>query len=316
MRVAILDDYQNAATTLAPWNTLPPTVRVVAFHDTLGEESAIVQRLRDFEIIVAMRERTAFPKSLLERLPNLKLLVTTGMRNAAIDLTAAAACNVLVCGTELLGYPTAELVWGLILGLARNIPNEAHAMRDGAWQTTLGVGLRGKTLGLLGLGRLGSEVAAIGEAFQMNVIAWSPNMSESRASAVGVRYASKSELFREADVLSIHLVLGERSRGLVGQQELSLMKPSAFLVNTSRGPIVDEAALLNTLRARSIAGAALDVYGEEPLPPRHPLRELSNVLLTPHLGYVTVENYRLAYGQAVENIAGFLAGRPVRVLTA
>ena len=315
MQVAILDDYQSVAIALAPWDTLPPTVKVVPFHDTLGEESSIAQRLRDFEIIVAMRERTAFPKSLLERLPNLKLLVTTGMRNASIDLAAAAARKILVCGTELLGYPTAELVWGLILGLARNIPSEVRAMQDGAWQTTLGIGLRGKTLGVLGLGRLGSEVAAVGKAFQMNVIGWSPNLTEERASAMGVRYADKSGLFREVDFLSIHLVLGERSRGLVGRRELSLMKPSAFLINTSRGPIVDEEALLHALQARSIAGAALDVYCEEPLPALHPLRRLRNVLLTPHLGYVTVENYRLAYGQAAEDIAAFLAGRPIRVLT-
>jgi len=315
MQVALLDDYQNVALALAPWDTLLPNARVVAFDDTLREESSIVQRLRDFDAIVAMRERTPFPKSLLERLPRLKLLVTTGMRNAAIDLAAATARNVLVCGTELLGYPTSELVWGLILGLARNIPSEARAMGDGGWQTTIGIGLRGKTLGLVGLGKLGGEVAVIGRAFQMNVIGWSPNLTEARASAVGVRHVTRSELFQESDFVSIHLVLGERSRGLVGQEELSLMKPSSFLVNTSRGPIIDETALLAALQTKSIAGAALDVFCEEPLPADHALRQLRNCLLTPHLGYVTVENYRLAYSQAAEDIAAFLAGKPIRVLT-
>jgi phosphoglycerate dehydrogenase-like enzyme len=315
MQIAILDDYQNAALSLAPWNSLPPELRVTSFHDTLREESALADRLRPFEILVAMRERTPFPRTLFERLPKLKLLVTTGMRNAAIDLAAATARNVTVCGTDLLGYPTAELAWGLVLSLARHIPGEAESMRHGGWQTTLGVGLRGKTLGLLGLGRLGSEMAAIGRAFQMRVMAWSPNLTEERAGAAGVQLATKDSLFREADFLSIHLVLGDRSRGLVGAQELSLMKPSAYLVNTSRGPILDETALLAALEASAIAGAALDVYGEEPLPPEHRLRRLPNVLLTPHLGYVTVENYRLAYGQAVEDIAAFLGGAPVRVLT-
>jgi phosphoglycerate dehydrogenase-like enzyme len=316
MQIAILDDYQNVALSLASWNSLPPALKLRAFRDTLRDEAALAERLRPFDIIVAMRERTPFPRTLFERLPNLKLLVTTGMRNAAIDLAAAGACKVTVCGTELLGYPTAELAWGLILGLARSIPAEAQNMREGLWQTTVGIGLRGKVLGLLGLGRLGMEVAAIGKAFQMRVISWSPNLTAERAGAAGVRLAGKEELFREADVLSVHLVLGERSRGLVGAHELSLMKPSAYLVNTSRGPIIEEAALLAALEARKIAGAALDVYGEEPLPAQHRLRQLPNVLLTPHLGYVTTENYRLAYGQAVEDIAAFLRGTPIRVLSA
>ena len=237
-----------------------------------------------------MRERTPFPRTLLERLPTLKLLVTTGMRNAAIDLAAAAARQVTVCGTDLLGYPTAELAWGLILGLARNIPAEVEGMRQGGWQTTLGVGLRGKTLGLLGLGRLGSGMAAIAKAFQMELLAWSPNLTAERAGTAGVQLATRDSLFREADFLSIHMVLGERTRGLVGAHELSLMKPSAYLINTSRGPIVDEAALLAVLEAKAIAGAALDVYGEEPLPQEHQLRQLSDVLLTPHLGYVIRES--------------------------
>jgi phosphoglycerate dehydrogenase-like enzyme len=316
VEVAILDDYQGTSLTLAPWNALPAGVRVRAFQDTLHDEAALAHRLLPFNIVVAMRERTSFNRSIFERLPNLKLLVTTGMRNAAIDLAAAAANRVTVCGTDLLGYPTAELTWGLIIALARNIPRESRSMLDGAWQTTLGITLRGKTLSVLGLGRLGSEVAAIGKAFQMNVIGWSPNLTSERANTLGVRFVTKSELFRAADFLSIHLVLGDRSRGLVGATELSLMKHSAFLVNTSRGPIIDERALVAALEARAIAGAALDVFNEEPLPAHHRLRQLPNALLTPHLGYVTKENFHLAYGQAIEDIAAFLSGAPIRVLNA
>ena len=316
MRAAILDDYQNAALVSAPWDRLGPQVQLTIFDDTLKDETSIAQRLRDFEIIVAMRERTPFTGSLLEQLPELRLLVTTGMRNAAIDLAAAARRNILVCGTDLLGYPTAELAWGLIIALARNIASEDRGMRDGRWQTTLGAGLRQKTLGILGLGKLGGEVASFAKAFQMKVIAWSPNLDEERAQRLSVQYVGKDELFRAADFLTIHMVLSARSRGLVGERELSLMKPTAYLINTSRGPIVDEDALLDILDRRGIAGAALDVYAEEPLPPDHRLRRLDNVLMTPHLGYVTAENYRLAYSQVVEDILAFLAGKPIRLLTA
>lgn len=314
MRLAILDDYQGVALALADWRRLAPGVTADPVCEPFADEDDAAARLADAEIIVAMRERTPFPASLLARLPRLRLLVTTGMRNAAIDLAAAAERGVTVTGTEMLGYPTAELAWGLALALARNIGREDRGMRAGAWQTTVGVGLRGKTLGLLGLGRLGTEVAGYGRAFGMDVVAWSPNLDAERAAAAGARRVEKAELFAAADFVSIHLVLGARSRGVVGRAELAAMKPTAFLVNTSRGPIVDEAALLDALEQERIAGAALDVYDREPLPADHPLRRLGNVVLTPHLGYVTEENYRQCYGQALEDVEAFLAGRPVRKL--
>ncbi|MBV8650642.1 MAG: D-2-hydroxyacid dehydrogenase family protein [Alphaproteobacteria bacterium] len=314
MRVAILDDYQSAALTLADWQSLHPAVQIEAVDAHIADEAELARRLHVFEIVVAMRERTPFPASLFARLPNLKLLVTSGMRNAAIDLDAAAKHGVTVCGTDMLPYPTAELTWGLILGLARHIPYEDAAMRRGAWQTTLGIGLKGKVLGLLGLGRLGAQVAAVGTAFGMEIIAWSQNLTAERASAAGAKRVDKAELFAAADVLSIHLVLSARTTGLVAASDLARMKKTAFLVNTSRGPIVDEAALLRALQEKRIAGAAIDVYDREPLPADHPIRRQTNVVVTPHLGYVTVENYRLAYGQAVEDIAAYLAGAPLRVI--
>ncbi len=315
MRLAILDDYQRAALAMADWDSLRPAMEIQSFHDILVSDDAVAERLRDFEIIVAMRERTAFRRSLLERLPKLKLLVTTGMVNASIDLKAAAERGIVVCGTSALRHPTAELTLGLILVLARSITREDAAMRKGGWQTTIGIGLHGKVLGILGLGRLGSQVAAFGKAFQMEVIAWSENLTAERASSLGVQRVDKQELFRTSDFLTIHLILSKRTRGLVGPDDLAAMKPSAYLINTSRGPIVDERALIATLEGRKIAGAALDVYDQEPLPGDHPLRRLENVVLTPHLGYVTAENYRVFYGDAVENVRAFLAGNPIRVLT-
>ena len=315
-RVAILDDYQDVALSMADWASLGAGVSVQSFHEPLGGEEAIAHRLRDFDIIVAMRERTPFPRSLLARLPSLKLLVTTGRRNAAIDVKAAAERGVPVSGTSTLSMPPVELTWGLILALARKIPQESAAMRSGAWQTTIGVGLHGKTLGVIGLGRLGTEVARIGKAFGMHVVAWSQNLTTEITGPLGVELVDKDTLFRRADVVTIHLVLSARTRHLVGERELAAMKPTAFLVNTARGPIVDEQALLTARCGRRIAGAGLDVYDEEPLPADHPLRRLDNVVLTPHLGYVTVENYRVAYGEAVENIRSFLAGTPLRVIQA
>jgi phosphoglycerate dehydrogenase-like enzyme len=314
-RVAILDDYQDVALAVAEWRSLGPEVAVQAFHERLSGD-ALVKRLADFEVIVAMRERTHFPHSVLERLPKLKLLVTTGMRNVAIDVKAAAELGVVVSGTGLLTPPTAELTWGLILALARHIPEEAQQMRSGGWQTTVGVGLNGKVLGVLGLGKLGSEVARVGRAFQMEVIAWSQNLTEEHASSLGARRVEKDELFQRADFVTIHLILSKRTRGLVTAHELALMKPEAYLINTSRGPIVEERALIDVLTNHKIAGAALDVYDEEPLPDEHALRKLDNVVLTPHLGYVTVENYRKAYGEAVEDIRAFLAGHPIRTIAA
>jgi phosphoglycerate dehydrogenase-like enzyme len=313
-RVAILDDYQDIALSLADWQSLGPDVSVEAFHERLASEDALVQELADFDAIVAMRERTQLPRSLLGRLPKLKLLVTTGMRNVAIDAKAAAELGIVVSGTGMLTPPTAELTWGLILALARHIPKEAQQMRRGGWQTTIGVGLSGKVLGVLGLGKLGSEVARVGRAFQIEVIAWSQNLTAEHASSMGAKRVEKDELFQRADFVSVHLILSKRTRGLVTARELALMKPGAYLINTSRGPIVEERALIDVLTNHKIAGAALDVYDQEPLPDEHPLRRLDNVVLTPHLGYVTVENYRKAYGEAVEDIRAFLAGQPIRTI--
>jgi phosphoglycerate dehydrogenase-like enzyme len=313
IRVAILDDYQGVALSMADWTGLGPGVTVQSVREPIPAD-ALATRLRDFEIIVAMRERTSFPRTLIEQLPTLKLLVTTGRRNASIDVKAAADRGVPVSGTATLSTPPVEITWALILALARHIPAEATTMRTGGWQTTIGTGLHGKVLGVIGLGRLGSEVARIGKAFSMDVVAWSQNLTSDAAAAAGARLVDKAALFRESDFVTIHLVLGARTRHLVGAAELSSMKPSAYLVNTARGPIVDEQALLAALTARRIAGAGLDVFDEEPLPDSHPFRALDNVVLTPHLGYVTTENYREMYGQAVEDIKAFLAGTPLRVI--
>jgi phosphoglycerate dehydrogenase-like enzyme len=313
-RVAILDDYQDVARRLADWKSLP--AEVVVFRDHLSDESKVAARLADFDVVVAMRERTPFPRSLFERLPRLRLLVTTGMRNASIDLRAAADRGLVVSGTAGLPSPTAELTWALILALVRHVPREDRATREGRWQETLGTTLKGRTLGVLGLGQLGSRVARVGKAFEMDVIAWSQNLTAERATAVGATLAgSRDELLVRADIVTIHLVLSDRTRGLVGARELGLMRPTAYLVNTSRGPIVDEGALIATLRAGKIAGGGLDVYDEEPLPADHPLRRLPNTVITPHLGYVTEETYQIFYSQALEDIRAFLAGAPVRVLS-
>jgi len=315
-RLAILDDYQKVALQMADWKSLGSAVAVEVFHDTLSDQDALAERLRDFEIVVAMRERTPFRSELLERLGTLKLLITTGMRNASIDLKSAAERGIMVCGTDVVSSPTVELTWGLILSAARHISREDQGMRSGRWQTTVGLGLEGRVLGLLGLGNLGSRVAVIGKAFQMRMIAWSQNLTAERAASLGVERVEKEELFRRADFLSIHMVLSKRSRGLVDTPELAVMKPTAYLINTSRGPIVNEKALIVALESRKIAGAALDVYDQEPLPADHVLRGLNNVVLTPHLGYVTVENYRQMYAQAIEDIRAFLDGHPVRIISA
>jgi phosphoglycerate dehydrogenase-like enzyme len=315
-RVAILDDYQRVARRMADWSALPAGTDVTVFEDHLASADAVAERLRDFDVVIAMRERTPFPRALLERLARLKLLVTTGMRNASIDVQAATDRGIAVCGTAGLPYPTAELTWALILGLARHVPTEDRSTRDGRWQVSLGVGLNGKTLGVLGLGTLGSRVARVGKAFEMTVLAWSQNLTAERAAEAGATLVAKDELLARADVVTIHLVLGARSRGLIGARELALMKPSAYLVNTSRGPIVDEAALVAALRDGKIAGAGLDVFDEEPLPLDHPFRNLPNTVITPHLGYVTEEGYRIFYGHALEDVQAFLRGQPVRVLKA
>ena len=313
-RVAILDDYQGVARGMADWASLPAGTEVVFFADHLKDNAAIAARLADFDAVVAMRERTAFPRALLERLPKLKLLITTGMRNASIDVAAATERGITVCGTSGLPYPTAELTWGLILALFRRIPQEDRSTREGTWQVSCGLGLNGKTLGVIGLGGLGSRVARVGTAFEMKVVAWSQNLTAERAAEFGATLVSKDELLATSDVATIHLVLGDRTRGLIGARELSRMKRTAYLVNTSRGPIVDEAALVAALNAGTIAGAGLDVYDDEPLPMDHPLRNHPKTVITPHLGYVTEETYRIFYGHALEDVKGWLAKQPVRVI--
>jgi len=314
MRIAILDDYFDAARNLADWNQLSGRADIQVFTEHLGGEENAAKKLVDFQIIVGMRERTPFPATLIRRLPQLKLLITTGMRNLSFDLEAARSQGVTVCGTGGVGSPTSELAVGLMLALMRDIPGQFGSMRKGGWQTRPGYSLAGKTLGLLGLGKIGGAVAAVGQAFNMKVIAWSQNLTEQRAAECHTLRVAKDELFRQADVLSIHLILSGRTRGIVGARELGLMKPTAFLINTSRGQIVDEAALLKILTEKRIAGAAIDVYGVEPLPADHPIRRLDNVLLTPHLGYVSLENLTRMYQDAVEDILAFLDGKPVRIL--
>ncbi|MEM7249947.1 MAG: D-2-hydroxyacid dehydrogenase family protein [Pseudomonadota bacterium] len=314
MRVALLDDYQGVAMSMADWKRLPTNVDVVAFPDHVDDEAALVDRLKDFDIVMAMRERTPFPGSLLAQLPRLKLIVTAGMRNASIDMAGAAAHGVMVCGTSGLATPTAELTWGLILSLMRYIPREDQATRDGHWETTVGWTLHGKRLGLLGLGRLGAQVARVGLAFGMELVAWSQNLTDERAQEVGVERVDKATLFTASDIISVHLVLSERTRDLVGANELASMKSGAFIVNTSRGPIINESALVEALRAGRIAGAGLDTFDVEPLPRDHPFLQLSNTVITPHLGYVTVETLEVFYQQALEDIEAFLAGEPIRVL--
>lgn len=313
MKIAILDDYQNVALSFADWERLGTEIEVFTSH--IGDPGELADRLAGFEVVVAMRERTRFPAGLLARLRDLKLLVSTGRRNAAIDLQAAREHGIVVCGTGYVPHPAAEHTWALILAAARNLATELPAMRAGGWQTTVGTGLSGRTLGLLGLGNLGSRVAKVGQAFGMETIAWSQNLTPGRAAAHGVTAVSKKDLFARADVLSVHLVLSERSRGLVGAPELAAMKRDALLVNTSRGPVVDEAALLDALRREEIGGAALDVYDVEPLPADHPLRALRNVVLTPHLGYVTREQYEIFFRDAVEDIAAYRSGEPIRVMS-
>ncbi len=315
-RCAVLDDYQNVALKMADWSRISGDVDVKVFNASLGETADQLGRaLAGFQIVCLMRERTLFPRALFERLPELKLVVTTGMRNAAIDVEAAKERKVLVCGTEGSGPPTAELAIGLMLELARKIGCENARMKAGeAWQTTIGIELSGKTLGIIGLGRLGSRVAKVAQAFGMNVIAWSQNLTAEKCRAAGVAYAGKDDLLKQSDFVTIHLQLSARTKALLGKNELAAMKPSAFLINTSRGPIVDEGALIAALKANKIAGAGIDVYDSEPLPREHALRKLPNAVLTPHLGYVTQECYRIFYGQTVENIRAFLDGKPVRVI--
>ena len=314
IRVAILDDYQGVALRLADWKSLHPDAQIEAFPEHIADPETLAKRLHTFECLVLMRERTPLKRPLIEKLPNLKLVITTGMHNASIDDAALAERGIVYCGTGGLGHSTAELTWGLILALLRNIPREDRAIRQGRWQTTIGYGAKGKTLGIIGLGRLGALVAGYGKAFGMDVIGWSRSFNDARAAELGIKRVEKNELFERADIVTIHVTLSESSRGLVGAAELARMKPTAYLVNTSRGPIVEEAALLATLKGRRIAGAAIDVYDREPVPKDHPFLELDNVVLTPHLGYVIEEAMRINYGDAVENIRAFLNGKPIRLV--
>ncbi|TDG00180.1 D-2-hydroxyacid dehydrogenase family protein [Paenibacillus piri] len=316
LRCAILDDYQHVALTMADWSSIADRVEVETFNRHIDNEDELAAALGGFDMLVIMRERTPFRAPLLARLPRLKLLVTTGMRNASVDLEAAAAQGIIVCGTSGNTSPTAELTWALILGLARRLVQEHQAVQHiGPWQSTLGADLYGKRLGLLGLGKLGSRVAQIGLAFGMEVTAWSQNLTKERANEIGVRLAvSKEELLETSDFVSIHLVLSERTRGLIGSAELRRMRSSAYLINTSRAPIVDRGALIEALQNRWIAGAGVDVYEKEPLPGDDVFRSLPNLLTTPHLGYVTQDNYRVFYGDAVEDIRAYLDGSPIRRL--
>jgi phosphoglycerate dehydrogenase-like enzyme len=318
MRISILDDYQGVALDMADWSSLRDRgIDIAVERFPFADEDAAVRALADSEIVCAMRERTAFSKPLLDRLPKLKLLITTGMRNASFDMEALKAKGVTVCGTGGPGggnEDTAELAWGLILGAMRRIAEDHAFMRQGGWQTRVGHRVAGKTIGCLGLGRLGSAVARVGLAFGMKAIAWSQNLTAEKAAEQGVERVDKDELFRRSDVLSVHLVLSPRSRGLVGTREIGLMKKSAVLVNTSRGPICDTDAVIAALKEGRLAYAGFDVYDKEPLPIDHPLRTCPNVILTPHIGYVTDENYRSSFPQYVEAIVGFLDGKPVRVI--
>jgi phosphoglycerate dehydrogenase-like enzyme len=315
LRCAILDDYLNLALTTADWSKVRDRVDITVFNQPFASQEAAASALQDFEIICAMRERTPFPRALFAGLPKLKLLITSGMRNAAIDMEAAKDHQVVLCGTQWARDPTASLAMGLILELTRNIGRENARMHAGEpLQKFVGIEIEGRTLGVIGLGKLGSKVSKLAQAFGMSVIAWSPNLTPERCKEVGVTYATKEELFATADIVTIHMVLGPRSRGLVGREDLARMKASAYLVNTARGPIVDEAALLETLQRRKIAGAAVDVFSVEPLPVDHPFRKLDNMVLTPHLGYVTEDSFRNHYAQMVEGIDAWFRGEPLRKL--
>src|SRR5947209_7926573 len=314
-RCAILDDYQNVTLKVADWSKVSGDLDIKVFNEHLGGADNVVKALQDFEIVCAMRERTAFPRAVIEKLPKLKLLITTGMRNASIDVVAATERGVTVCGTGSFGSPTSGIAIGLMLELTRHIGYENARLKAGeTWQSTIGPELEGATLGVLGLGKLGTRTAMIGKAFGMKAIAWSQNLTPEKCKEAGVDYVSKEDLFRQADFITIHVVLSARSRGLVGAKEFALMKPTAYLINTSRGPIVDETAMLAALREHKIAGAGLDVFEVEPLPLDHPLRKMDNVVLTPHLGYVATQNYRSYLGGVVDDIRAFLDGKPTRVM--
>ncbi|MDE2842939.1 MAG: D-2-hydroxyacid dehydrogenase family protein [Chloroflexota bacterium] len=314
MKIAVLDDYQNVAREMADWSALPSSAEIEVFQDHLANEDRLVERLQSFNAVIGMRERTPFPRSVLSQLPDLKLLITTGGRNASFDVDAATELGIVVCGTGGAGEGPTELTWGLIIGILRKIPQEDRLTREGRWQTTIGVGLKDKTLGLIGLGHIGGLMARVGNAFQMNVIAWSQNLTAQRAAECQATLVDKDTLFRDSDIASVHLRLSDRTRDLVGAREIALMKPTSYLVNISRGPIINEAALVDALERKAIAGAALDTFDVEPLPADHPFLRLDNTIIAPHLGYVTEEGYRAFYAGAIEDIRAYAAGEPVRVI--
>lgn len=314
VQIAVIDDWQNVANGVVDWSVLESVGQVHFLHDYPADTPTVIERLKAFAVICVMRERSTFDQALLQGLPNLKLLVTGGMRNAAIDIAAAKALGIQVCGTDSYKQAAPELTWALIMASTRNLLAEANSLRAGGWQVGLGGDLHGKTLGILGLGSIGQKVAQFAQVFGMRVLAWSENLTPERAAQAGATWVSKRELFEQADILTIHLVLSDRSRGLVDAEALSWMKPTARLVNTARGPIVDEQALVQALTTGRLAGAALDVYAEEPLPVDHPFRHLPNVLATPHVGYVSEQNYRQFYEQMIEDIQAWTKGAPIRVL--
>ncbi|MBD8666586.1 D-2-hydroxyacid dehydrogenase family protein [Pseudomonas lurida] len=314
VQIAVIDDWQNVASGVVDWSVLETVGQVHFLHDYPADTATMIERLKGFEVICVMRERSPFDKALLQGLPKLKLLVTGGMRNAAIDIALAKALGIQVCGTDSYKHAAPELTWALIMASTRNLVAEANSLRAGNWQVGLGGDLYGKTLGILGLGSIGQKVAQFAQAFGMRVIAWSENLTPERAAQSGVTWVSKQALFEQADILTVHLVLSDRSRGLVDAQALGWMKPGARLVNTARGPIVDEQALVQALQSGRLAGAALDVYSEEPLPADHPFRHLPNVLATPHVGYVSEQNYRQFYAQMIEDIQAWANGASIRAL--
>jgi len=314
LKLAVLDDYQGEAKNLGDWAQLSPGTDIEFFQDHIVDEAKLVDRLKDFDMVMGMRERTPFTRSILSQLPKLKLLMTTGLRNASFDMEAATELGIPVCGAPGSGEGPTELTWGLIISMLRHIHEEEQRSREGTWGTTVGVGLKGKTLGLIGLGHIGSLVARVGAAFDMNIIAWSQNLTLERAVECGAALVDKETLFKDSDVVSVHVQLSDRTRGLVGARELSLMKPTSYLINISRGPIVDEASMIQALTSGAIAGAGLDTFDIEPLPTNHPLLGLSNTVLTPHLGYVTEDGYRVRYTQVVEDIHAFTSGESIRVL--
>ena len=316
LRAAILDDYQDVALKYADWSPVAQDVEVTVFNEPFRDQAEAIEKLQGFQIVAGMRERTPFPRAVIEALPDLKLLITTGARNNSFDLKAAAERGITVCGTGTFGNPTVGIVFGLILELTRRIGFENARLKAGApWQVTIGQDLEGLTLGIVGLGKLGTRVAAVGKAFGMNVIAGSPNLTAEKAAAGGADYATREDLFAKADIVTIHVVLSERSRGLVGADDLTRMKKTAYLINTARAPIVDQGALLKALDEKRIAGAGLDVFDVEPLPLDHPYRMLDNVVITPHLGYVSEQTYRKFYPDIVENIRAFIDNKPLRVIT-